>query len=68
MRDASDAKGPSLSESLKMGYRIEKVKVHDNQLGELADRWLVLLRGRPISSHRDSSDAIGRIIELSTSF
>lgn len=68
MRNASDIPELSLREAIEMGFRIEKVKVHDNQLGEPADRWLVILKDRPISSHQVSSDAIGRIIELARSF
>lgn len=58
----------TLAEALELGFKIDKVTVHSNISAEMEDRWLVLLKGTPISSHRTSADALGRVIELATPF
>jgi len=58
----------TLAEALELGFKIDKVTVHSNISAQLENRWLVLLNDVPISSHRTSSDALGRVIELATPF
>tara|TARA_B100000519_G_scaffold199448_1_gene210689 strand:- start:681 stop:887 length:207 start_codon:yes stop_codon:yes gene_type:complete len=58
----------TLAEALELGFKIDKVTVHSNISAQMEDRWLVLLKGVPISSHRTSADALGRVIELATPF
>ena len=68
MKLDSSTKPVTLREALDLGFRIKRVQVHSNITGQLEDRWLVVLKGRPSSSHHKSSDAIGRVIELATPF